>query len=73
MSAAKAAGIPSLRIINLDKSARRFAEVTNFPVDCRFTNKEVVQHDKIRQQAMQQAQTPGQAMAGVEAAKTSRD
>jgi hypothetical protein len=70
-SAAKAAGVPDpLRIVDLDKSARRFSDVTNFPIDCLFTDKEVVQHDKLRQQAMAQAQAPAQAMAGVTAAKT---
>ena len=73
-SAAKAAGVPDpLRIVNLDKAARRFQDVTNFPVDCLYTDREVMQHDKIRQQAMQQAQAPGQAMAAVTAAKTLSD
>jgi hypothetical protein len=73
-SAAKAAGVPDpLRIVDLDKSARRFSEVTNFPIDCLFTDKEVMQHDKVRQQAQQQAQIPGQAMAAVNAAKTLSD
>jgi hypothetical protein len=73
-SAAKAAGVPDpLRIVDLDKSGRRFAEVTNFPTDCLFTDKEVVQHDRIRQNAQQQAQVPGQAMAAVNAAKTLSD
>ena len=73
-SAAKAAGVPDpLRIVDLDKSARRFGEVTNFPADCLFTDKEVMQHDKIRQQAMAQAQAPQQAMAAVQAAKTLSD
>ncbi len=73
-SAAKAAGVPDpLRIVDLDKSGRRFAEVTNFPIDCLFTDKEVIQHDQIRKQAMQQAQQPQQLMAGVQAAKTLAD
>jgi len=73
-SAAKAAGVPDpLRIVDLDKSGRRFADVTNFPIDCLFTDREVMQHDQIRKQAMQQAQAPGQAMAAVQAAKTLSD
>lgn len=73
-SAAKAGGVPDpLRTVNLDKSARRFAEVTNFPTDCLFTDKEVATHDKIRQQEMQKAQAPQQAMAAVQAAKTLSD
>ncbi len=73
-SAAKAAGVPDpLRIVDLDKSGRRFAEVTNFPIDCLFTDKEVASHDQIRKQAMQQAQAPGQMMATVQAAKTLSD
>ena len=70
-SAAKAAGVPDpLRVVDLDKSARRFAEVTNFPIDCLHTDKEVATHDKIRQQEMAKAQAPQQAMAAVNAAKT---
>jgi hypothetical protein len=70
-SAAKAAGVPDpLRIVDLDKSARRFSEVTNFPTDCLFTDREVLQHDQIRAKAQQQVQVPQAAMAGVNAAKT---
>jgi hypothetical protein len=73
-SAAKAAGVPDpLRIIDLDKSGRRFAEVTNFPTDCLFTDQEVKTHDAIRARAQQQAQAPQQAMAAVTAAKTLSD
>jgi hypothetical protein len=70
-SAAKAAGVPDpLRVVDLDKSARKYAEVTNFPIDCLFTDREVQQHDQVRSQAMKQAQQPAQAMAAVQAAKT---
>jgi Bacteriophage head to tail connecting protein len=73
-SAAKAAGVPDpLRIVNLDASARHFAEVTNTPSNLLFTDAEVSQHDKIRQQAMQQAKQPGEMMAAVSAAKTLSD
>lgn len=73
-SAAKAAGVPDpLRIVDLDKSARRFAEITSIPSNLLFTDQEVMQHDKIRQKAMQQAQMPQQAMAAVTAAKTLSD
>lgn len=70
-SAAKAAGVPDpLRVINLDKSARKYADLANYPSDCLFTNDEVTQHDAIRAKAQQQAQVPGQAMAAVQAAHT---
>lgn len=70
-SAAKAAGIPDpLRTVNLDKTAQKFADVTNFPSDCLYTEDEVKEHDKIREQAQQQAVAPQQAMAAVTAAKT---
>ena len=70
-SAAKAAGIPDpLRKVNLDKTAEKFADVTNFPSDCLYTDDEVKQHDQIRMQEQQKAQAPNQAMAAVTAAKT---
>lgn len=70
-SAAKAAGVPDpLRVVNLDKTATKFADVTNFPSDCLYTEKEVEEHDKIRQQEMAKQQAPALAMAGVNAAKT---
>lgn len=70
-SAAKAAGVPDpLRVVNLDKTATKFADVTNFPSDCLYTDDEVKLHDQIRQQETAKAQAPAQAMAGVTAAKT---
>jgi hypothetical protein len=73
-SAAKAAGVPDpLRIVDLDKSSRHFAEVTNFPTNLLFTDQEVKTHDAIRARAQQQAQAPQQAMAAVTAAKTLSD
>jgi hypothetical protein len=70
-SAAKAAGVPDpIRTINLDKAARKYGDLNNFPADCFFTEDEVAKHDQARQQAMQAAQAPAQAMAGVTAAKT---
>lgn len=70
-SAAKAAGIPDpLRRVNLDKTAEKFADVTNFPSDCLYTDDEVKQHDAIRQQEMAKAQAPQQMGAAVQAAKT---
>jgi len=70
-SAAKAAGIPDpLRKVNLDKTAEKFADVTNFPSDCLYTDDEVKQHDQIRMQEQQKAQAPQAAMAAVTAAKT---
>jgi hypothetical protein len=70
-AAAKAAGVPDpIRVFDLDKSARKYADLNNFPSDCVFTDEEVKQHDQAREQAKQQAQAPGAAMAGVQAAKT---
>lgn len=77
-SAAKAAGVPDpLRILNLDKAYRRYAEINNLDPDLMFTDAEVKQHDDIRTQEMQkvknQQQVPGAAMAAVSAAKTLSD
>ena len=70
-SAAKAAGVPDpIRTFNLDKAARKYADLNNFPADCLFTEDEVNKHDAARDQAKQQAQMPQMAMAGVTAAKT---
>lgn len=70
-SAAKAAGVPDpIRVIDLDKSVRKFADVNNFPSECIFTPQQVLEQDKIRAKATQDAQVPGQAMAAVNAAKT---
>ena len=73
-SAAKAAGVPDpLRVVNLDKSARKFADVTNLPADLLYTDDEVAQHDQIRSEETQKAQAPQQATAAVTAAKTLAD
>ncbi len=70
-SAAKAAGVPDpLRKVNLSKSVDKFADAMNIPADLLFTDAEVAEHDKARDQAMQQQQAPQQALAGVQAAKT---
>lgn len=70
-AAAKAAQVPDpIRVVNLDKAARKYADLNNFPADCIFTDDEVQKHDAARQQAVQNAQQPQLAMAGVNAAKT---
>jgi hypothetical protein len=70
-AAAKAAGVPDpIRVFDLDKSARKYGELNNYPADCLFTDEQVKQHDQAREQAKAQAQAPGAAMAGVQAAKT---
>ena len=70
-SAAKAAAVPDpIRIFNLDKAARKYADLNNFPSDCMFSDDEVKQHDGIRQEELKKAQAPELAMAGVNAAKT---
>jgi hypothetical protein len=73
-SAAKAAGVPDpLRVINLDKAFRHYADLNNFPEDCLFTIDEVDENDQAREQAKAQAAQPGDMMAGVTAAKTLAD
>jgi hypothetical protein len=73
-AAAKAAGVPDpIRVFDLDKSARKYGELNNYPADCFFTDEQVKQHDQAREQAKAQAQAPGAAMAGVQAAKTLSD
>ena len=70
-SAAKAAGVPDpIRVMDLDKAFRKYAELTNFPADVMFTEAEVKKNDAIVAKAHQAAQAPGQAMAAVSAAKT---
>jgi hypothetical protein len=70
-SAAKAAGVPDpLRVIDLDKSARKYADLNNFPPDCMFTDEEVQAHDEARAHAQAAATMPGDASAAVNAAKT---
>ena len=68
--AAKAAGLPDpLRKVNLDKWAYELAESDNIPPHIMYTDEEVLEHDKARDQATKQAQTPQNLMAAVEAAK----
>lgn len=70
-SAAKAAGVPDpIRKINLDKALQHYGEITNFKSDLFYTDQEVADHDKVRQEEKQKAEIPGQAMAAVSAAKT---
>ena len=70
-AAAKASGVPDpLRIINLDKALARYCEINNFESDLLFTDDEVAEHDRIRTQEQQKAQTPQNMMAAVQAAKT---
>ena len=77
-SAAKAGGLPDpLRIFDLDKSARKYGELNNYPADCIHSEDDVAKHDAIRAKAMQQAQAaqqgPANMMAAVQAAKTLSD
>lgn len=70
-SAAQAAGFPSpIRVINLDKAMREYADSQGFPISCVFTDDEVAENDKAHAQAKQQAQAPGNLMAAVQAAHT---
>ena len=68
--AAKAAGLPDpLRKVNLDKWADKLAESDNIPAGIMFTDAEVLEHDKARAKATQQAQNPQMLAATVDAAK----
>ena len=69
-SAAKAAELPDpLRVMDLAKAWRRYAEISNCPQDLFFTEEQVQAHDDARERGKQQAQQPGQAAAMVDAAK----
>jgi hypothetical protein len=73
-SAAKAAAVPDpIRVFDLDKAARKYADISNFPSECLFTEQEVIKHDQARQQGEAQAQQPAQMAAAVQAAKTLSD
>lgn len=70
-SAAKAAGVPDpIRTMNLDDALKHYGDLANFPDRLFFTKDQVAEHDAAREKAMQQAHAPGEAMAGVQAAKT---
>ena len=70
-AAAKAAGVPDpIRVINLDKAMQIYAKLSNFPAAALYTDKDVAKHDMERAAQAQQQQQMGQAMAGVQAAKT---
>jgi hypothetical protein len=70
-SAAQAAGLPSpIRVINLDKAMREYADSQNFPITCLFTEDEVAENDKAHAQAQQAASSPQNLMAAVQAAHT---
>ena len=61
---------PPSRIIDLDATMRRFAEINNFPSDDLFTVDEVGVNDKQVAKQQQAAAAPGEAMAAVQAAQT---
>jgi hypothetical protein len=70
-SAAKAAGQPDpIRVINLDKSMRKYADLGGFPSDCLYTDKEVQTNDQIHMKAHQDQAAMQQSMAAVQAAHT---
>lgn len=70
-AAAKAAGLPDpLRVVDLDKSARHYADVVTYPASCLFTEQQVEQNDAARAKGEQEARMPGDMAAGVNAAKT---
>ena len=68
--AAQAAGLPSpIRIFDLDKTMREYAESQGFPISCILTEDVVAQNDQAHAKAMQQAQAPQNIMAAVQAAQ----
>ncbi len=70
-TAAKAAGLPDpLRVLDLDEALREYVELANANPKILHTDDEVKAADKVRAQATQQAQAPGNAMAAVTAAKS---
>ena len=74
-AAAKAAGVPDpIRIVNLDKALRKYAELSSFPIDALYTEDEVRKADKARlaqtAQMMQAHQQQQATQANVAAAKT---
>ena len=70
-AAAKAAGVADpLRIINLDQSMRDYSDKMNFPANAIYTEKEVQQHDQMREQTAKQGQAMQVMPAAVDAAKT---
>lgn len=55
-AAAKNAGVPDpLRVINLDKSAKHYLYLNNYPQECIFSDDEVKEHDQIRAQEAERA------------------
>jgi len=68
--AAQAAGLPSpIRIFDLDKTMREYADSQGFPISCILTDDVVAQNDKVHAQAQQQAQAPQNLQAAVQAAQ----
>jgi hypothetical protein len=68
---AKAAGVPDpLRVFDLDKAARIYAEQSNFPLEAILSVDVVQAHDAMRNKMAMQNQQMGQAMAGMQAAHT---
>jgi hypothetical protein len=69
-AAAKAAGLPDpMRILNLDKSIRMYAQALDFPESALFTDQEIAENDQAAQTGKAQAQVLPTTMAGVQAAK----
>jgi hypothetical protein len=61
-TAAKNAGVPDpLRVVNLDRSAKHYLFLNNYPQDCVFSDDEVKQHDQIRMQEAERAKQAAQA------------
>jgi hypothetical protein len=69
-AAAKAAGLPDpMRILNLDKSIRMYAQSLDFPESAMFTEQQIEENNQAAQTGKAQAQVLPTTMAGVQAAK----
>lgn len=70
-AAAKAAGVPDpIRIINLDKAGRHYAELTGFPMDSMYSEQDVATMDQAKAKQAEQQQALQATIPGVQAAKT---
>lgn len=70
-SAAKAAGQPDpIRVIDLDKAMRHYADTGGFPVACIRTDADVKKIDQMQMQAHKDMQAQQQGLAAVQAAQT---
>lgn len=70
-AASKAAGVPDpLRIVNLDKFAEEYGDRLSVPESILYSQEEVAEHDKARQQTLAEHQMMQATLPAVQAAKT---